>query len=121
MRKPGRPKVSKNVPISPWLSAKKDCREGRFIQIGNSLLFSELFHRLKDSSKYLYLCMAMEAAGRSDFLFPLSVAKKYGISESTLRRGLEDLKKEGFIELTSSGQVTREPNYYRFVYDWKPP
>lgn len=121
MGKQGRPKASKNVPISPWLSAKKDCREGRFIQIGNSLLLSDLFHRLKDSSKYLYICMAMEAAGRSDFLFPLSTAKKYGIQRATFRRGIQELIENNLIELTSSGQVTREPNYYQFVYTWKPP
>ena len=29
-----------NNNINPWLSARMDCKEGRFIQVGNSLLLS---------------------------------------------------------------------------------
>ncbi|MBO7676324.1 MAG: hypothetical protein J6S49_02250 [Erysipelotrichaceae bacterium] len=121
MGKRGRPKTAKNVIISPWLSAKADCREGRFCQIGNTLLLSEEFQTLKDSTKYLYICMAMEAAGRSEFVFPLSAAKKYGIARATLRRAIEELIDKQFIDMTSSGKTTREANFYVFSSKWKPP
>ena len=65
--------------------------------------------------------MAMESGGRPEFVFPLSAAKKYGISENTLRRGIKELIANGFIDMTSSGKTTREANYYAFSYRWKPP
>lgn len=119
MARRGRPKIAQNVAISPWLSAKKDCREGRFLQVGNSLLLSEEFQTLKDSAKFLYFCMALECGGRPEFEFPLSTAKKYGIPGTTFRRVIQDLINGHFIEVISSGKTTREPNDYRFISEWK--
>lgn len=66
-----------------------------------------------------YLAMALEAGGRAGFIFPLSAAKKYGISESSFSRHLKELMQKEFIALESSGRVTREPNKYRFSFGWK--
>lgn len=50
--------------IKPWLSARLDCKEGRFIQVGNSLLLSKEFQALTAGARFLYLCMTMESGGR---------------------------------------------------------
>ena len=79
----GRGKAAVHCNIRPWLSAKADCKEGRFIQIGNSLLLSEQMGKLKPGARYLYLCMTMEAGGKREFTFPASSAEKYHIPPSS--------------------------------------
>jgi len=102
----------------PWLSAHPDNKEGRFVQAGNSFFLSPKIHVLKDSTKWILLCMGMEAGGKRNFKFTRSAAKKYGISESTLRRGVDELILRGFLEV-SSGYNTKTPNEYRFSFSWK--
>lgn len=82
----GRGKAAVHCNIRPWLSAKADCKEGRFIQIGNSLLLSEQMGKLKPGARYLYLCMTMEAGGKREFTFPASSAEKYHIPPSSFDR-----------------------------------
>ncbi len=121
-----RHKAARNVPIVGWLSLNLDCKEGRYIQVGNSLLLSRAkdgteenrFIQLSPSTRMLYLCMAMEAGGRREFEFPLRAAKKYGINNSTLRRGVDELIRDGFLE-RDSGWNTRTENKFRFVFGWK--
>ena len=43
--------------IPAWLSAKRDNQEGRFIQVGNSLLLSEKYQSLTPGARHLYLCI----------------------------------------------------------------
>ncbi len=104
--------------IKPWLSARRDCKEGRFIQCGNSLLLSKKFQKLPAGSRFLYLCMAMESGGRREFIFPLSAAGKYGIPKNSLNRQVQVLEAEGFIKVHSMANL-RKPNEYRFVDDWR--
>lgn len=104
--------------IKPWLSGRVDCREKRFIQVGNTLMLSETFQCLSPGSKYLYFCMALESAGRSYFTFPLGAAKKYGIRGSSLRRHINELEQKGFI-VRHSMKNLRQPNDYNFSYGWK--
>ena len=101
-----------------WLSAYPDGKEKRFIQIGNSLLFSSNFQELSDGAKHLYQCCAMESGGRREFEFPLKAAKKYGLAEKSFRRHITELVNGGFIEF-NSGANTRQPNKYSFSFQWK--
>ncbi len=126
MRRRYRP--AKKCIISPWLSARIDCSEGRFIQVGNSLLLAHIdkkteedtnpFHKLSSKTQMLYLCMTLEAGGSRNFEFPLKAAKKYGIAESTFRRGVTELVSKGFIT-RQSGKIVRLPNLYQFSEKWK--
>lgn len=122
-------KAAVNCKILPWLSARHDCTEGRFMQIGNSLFLSrksdagkELnkFVSLTGAAKLVYLCMALESGGHRAFRFPLSAAKKYGISATTLRRSIDELIAAGMIT-KQSGKNIRQPNEYEFGFAWKPP
>ncbi len=115
----GRGKAAVHCNIRPWLSAKADCKEGRFIQIGNSLLLSEQMCKLKPGARYLYLCMTMEAGGKREFTFPASSAEKYHIPPSSFDRFKAELIDAGFIRIKESGRLTREKNVYEFVFDWK--
>lgn len=66
-----------------------------------------------------YLCMALDAGEHSGYTFPLSAAKKYGLSESSFNRYVKELIQKNFIALVSSGRTTREPNQYKFTFGWK--
>lgn len=104
--------------IKPWLSARPDCKEGRFIQVGNSLLLSEKFQALTAGARFLYLCMTMESGGKREFIFPVSAAKKYGIPKNSLTRQLAELQEKGFISVQSMANL-RQPNEYSFCLEWR--
>ena len=104
--------------IVGWLSARQDCAEGRFVQIGNSLLLSTKYQNLTAGAKNTYQCMAMESGGKREFTFPLSTAKKYGITDNSLRRHVDELTRAGFITVRSGASI-RQPNIYTFSFEWK--
>ena len=104
--------------IKPWLSARADCKEGRFIQCGNSLLLSKEFQSLTAGAQMMYLCMALESGGRMDFKFPQMAAKKYGFAPASMRRYIKELEQKNFITVQSMANV-RQPNEYRFSLVWK--
>lgn len=108
------------VELVPWMSARPDNVEKRFIQVGDTLLFNKVFMSLTVGCRYTYFCMSMECAGRRNFIFPQKTAKKYKITPSSLRRHVDELEAKGFIKVFS-GKAAREPNRYEFCYDWKIP
>lgn len=107
-----------NAVIVPWLSARADNREKRFIQVGDTLLHSPSFKGLHAGAQHLYFCMAMESAGRRYFQFPTAAASKYGISSSSFWNYVQELTDKGFI-LCRSNKNLRKPNDYSFTEAWK--
>lgn len=95
--------------IKPWFSAKADCRERRFIQVGNTLLLSPAFRKLSCGAQQLYLCMGMESGRRRGFTFPQSAAKKYGFAPTRFWRYVAELERERSIKVYS-GKCARCPN-----------
>ena len=114
-----RHKAAQNCKVPFWMSARQDCKEGRFVQVGNSLLLSEAFQKLSMGARNLYLCMAMESGGKRAFTFPQSAGKKYGFPPRSMRRYQQELLDAGFVELESSGKATREKNCYVFSPRWR--
>lgn len=113
------PKIKSGAVLLPWLSARPDNKEGRFIQVGNSLLLSKQFQTLTGAAQITLLCMAMESGGKREFQFPHSVAyKKYGISGTTLDRALKILVSKGFITVFQRGSLNF-PSIYGFCMEWK--
>ena len=105
-------------PLPRWMSAKRDCREARFVQIGNSLLFHEKFRSLSAGAFKLYICCAMEAAGSINFQIPASKAEQYGIPRQSFVRYMKELEEAGFIQKERSGKTTRTANDYSFSFRW---
>ena len=114
--------------LKPWLTNKTlgSKTNGRFIQVGNSLLMCKCFQALSTGAKYLYLCMAMEAGAQNDFAFPKGVAaRKYGIATTSFERHRRELESAGFICLLNSPSDS-EPkaqfaaNRFRFSFEkWR--
>lgn len=117
----GRPKLAKNVPICPWLSAKADCREGRFIQIGNSLLLSKKYQGLSSGAQKLYFAMAMESGGKPTLKLSHGAArKKYGIPGTTYDRAVKELISKGFVvQIFDEHRSQFRTNEFRFAQEWK--
>lgn len=108
----------KSPVISPWLSARPDNRERRFIQVGDTLLMDKTFQALSPGAKTLYYCMAMECGGKREFLFPRSCAAKYGFAEKSFWRYVRELEENGFL-IRCSMKSLRKPNEYSFSFAWK--
>lgn len=105
-------------PLPRWMSAKRDCREARFVQIGNSLLFHEKFRGLSAGAFKLYICCAMEAAGSINFQIPASKAEQYGIPRQSFVRYMKELEEAGFVQKERSGKTTRTASDYSFSFRW---
>lgn len=105
--------------LSPWLTANENCKEKRFIMVGNSLLLCPRYHALHDGAKHLYQCMADESGGKRQFTFPASAAKKYGIPRNSFERYKQELIENGFVRVLYSGRLTREKSAYEFSFEWK--
>ena len=105
--------------LRPWQSANTDSREKIYVQIGKSLFESKAFHDLSKSARLTYLCMVSAAGFDEVFNFPqASMVKRFDLCPRSVRRDIDELVKAGFIT-KQSGKVTREPNIYRFSYEWK--
>ena len=113
-------KAAANCKFLLWLTAKKTNQdEGRFIQVSNSFLLSEVFHKnLSYGAQMLYLCMALEAGGNKRFKFPNAAFKKYSFPVRSVRRFITELEREGFIKCNHA-LYTRQANEYEFVFEWK--
>ena len=111
-------KSQSSKPLKRWLTSSSDCRERRFVQIGNTLLFDKRFTSLSVGARYLYILAANEAAGSRDFQFPALKMKALGIKERSARKYIKELVDAGFIELVRSGRNTRTPNDHRFSFHW---
>lgn len=115
-----RRKAAKNITICPWLSGRLDCREGRFVQLGNSLLLSKSFQKLTAGAQILYICLTMEAAGKPAVKFSHGAAKKYGIAPTTFDRAIKQLCEAGFVEFVEDDNLYQfATNVYRFSNAWK--
>lgn len=118
----GRHKAAQNVKILPWLSGRRDCKEGRFLQVGNSLLLSETFGELSGNAVKTYFALCMEAGGKQTVSFPRARAPAYGISTATFTRAIQELTEAGLISHDFDDNKYRyQANVYRFKVDWKPP
>lgn len=115
------PRHRSGATLLPWLSARPDGKEGRFLQIGNSLLLDRRFQNLSAGARWLYLCLAMEAGGKRSVSFSRGVtARKYGIAKNTFTRHCSELEEAGFIQRIEDGDFLQfAPATYKFSLDWK--
>ena len=108
----------KKKPLSPWVTAKPDGMEKRFIQIGDTLVYHPAWLALSAGAKVLYLYMCMESGGKNEFIIPQRVYGRFTDGKA-FRRAKKVLIDAGFIEIAHNGANTRTENIYRFCYGWK--
>lgn len=106
--------------LLPWLSARLDGKEGRFVQIGNSLLLDKRFQALSAGARQLYICIALESGGKQEVEFPHGAARKYGFASTSFDRYVKELQNHGFLEKVGAGNFWQyAPSVFRFSVSWK--
>ena len=113
------PRYRSKQPLPPWVTATPDGREGRFIQLGNTLLLSKTFLALNGNAQLLYIRMVNEAGGHREFTFTAGDARIYKMSKSGFAKSLDELKEKNFIECAENNANLRKANVYRFCDGWK--
>lgn len=108
----------KKKPLSPWVTAKPDGMEKRFIQIGDTLVYHPAWLALSAGAKVLYLYMCMESGGKNEFKIPQRMYGRF-TTKPTFQKSKNELIRAGFIEIAHNGANTRTENIYRFCFDWK--
>ena len=110
-------------PLPLWVTATLDGREGRFVQLGNTMLTGKnsKFKTLPAGAQMLYIDMVMEAGGKREFEFSLSSATKYGIAKGTFERNKKLLITNGFVECIENNAHRWQKNKYRFSFCWREP
>ena len=115
-----RRKSAQNCALLPWLTARADGREGRFLQLGNSLILDCRFQALSPGARWLYLALCLEAGGKREVAFPHRAAKKYGIAATSFDRHISELQKAGFVTRVEDGNYAQfAPAVYRFSLAWR--
>lgn len=89
-----------------------------FAIIPQKTAYSKELNTLKPTVRWLYVILAEEAHGRlTAFRFKYEkIIKITGFSSSTIRRGISDLEKAGFIAYEHGG--LQNPNEYSMVEWW---
>ena len=115
----GKRRAAQHCSILSHLSARYDCQEVKFVQVGASFFEDEKVGFLKPQTKWLYLCMALVAGKDTEFFFSRGDALKFGIPDRTFRTAINELLEKGFLIRVESGKFTRTKNKFRFNYNWK--
>lgn len=115
------PRQRSGATLLPWLTARQDCKELRFIQVGNTLLLDKRYQALSTGARCLYQDMLMEAGGKPTVEFSRGTAqKKYGVPKNSFSRYITELKDAGFIVVEQDGNFYQfAPNVYRFSLEWR--
>lgn len=110
----------KYVPLKFWQTATKgDEKEKQYIRLGNTLLKHPKYCNLTCQARAVYTHMMQAAGANQEFTFPHSFYTKLGLSKATVQRAVKELEEAGFIRVKENGKLTRTPNVYQFVWDWK--
>lgn len=105
-----RAKITYKLPY--WCSGAADCSEKIFIQIGASLMQHPAFTGLKDSARWTYIAMVLEAKGRPDFNFPGGRQSFTAFPKGHCGETSKNLKPPGLL---TSLQVDGTPNRQRIT------
>ena len=110
---------------------KKTCCNEQHVRISRSMLYSVAFMSLSSVALKLYLSLRIkfhnEESKNIDFGFSKSLGVKIlGLTDNsgkTIRKGLQELVKKGFIEQTlfskGGGKKNKISNRYKFSTRWK--
>jgi len=103
----------------------------RHIRISRSMLYSEAFMSLSAVALKLYISIRMKFYKEEEQNIDFEFSKSLGIkllhlstnSEKTIRKGLKELVKIGFLEQTRfskcGGKNNKIPNRFKFSERWK--
>lgn len=89
-----------------------------YISITKSMLTNEKWLNLNYSSQIIYLYMKLWSYGRQEFQFSYSLALNICKSRTTFKKSIDELVKNGFIEIK---RISKRPGIgttYSFSNNW---
>lgn len=114
MAKSKKKKQFREFESSNW---QEDFKE-RYVSFTQSLLLSERWLNLKPSSRELYQYMKLWSYGKQEFEFSYTLALKIVSSKSTIKTSIDDLVKNGFIEIIKCSKRPGIGTTYKFSSNW---
>lgn len=90
----------------------------RFIGIPHSLLMNEKVKKMKPSTFKVYVYLLDFACDNQTITFSYSMAQNI-TTRPTFKNAIDELVKEGFLEIVQHGKFNKTPNVYKFIDDWK--
>lgn len=89
-----------------------------YVCLTKSMITSDKFLSLNHASKYLYCLMKLWSYGKEEFKFSYSLAYNYIKSKSTIKNSIDDLVKNGFIEIIRISRTPGVGTIYKFSDKW---
>lgn len=89
-----------------------------YISLTKSMLNSENWLSLNYSSQIVYIYMKMWSYGRQEFKFSYSLALNFIKSRTTFKKSIDELVKNGFIEITKISRTPGIGTIYKFSNKW---
>ncbi len=93
-----------------------------FLWIDRELFSSLAWTSLSFSARCIYMCLKNAQTGTNDkeLVVSYSCFQKNGIkSNSTISKGIKELKDRGLIDVKRSGGLFQKPNIYALTERWK--
>ena len=89
-----------------------------YVAITKSMMLSESWSNLTYSSKIIYMYMKLWSYGRQEFSFSYKLANNIVGSNSTFKKSIEELIKNGFIEIIRISKTPGIGTRYKFINKW---
>lgn len=89
-----------------------------YVCITKSMLTSEKWKLLGYPAKTIYLYMKLWSYGRQEFEFSYRLALNVFKSYSTFKKAIDELTKNGFIEITRISRTPGIGTRYKFTNKW---
>ena len=95
----------------------KDYKE-RYVRITKSMLENTKWLELSYSAQIIYIYMKMWSYGREEYDFSYKLALKVVKSRSTFKSAIDELVKNGFIEIIKISKTPGVGTRYKFSNKW---
>ena len=89
-----------------------------YISLTRSMLTSENWKNLSYTAREIYLHMKLWSYGREEFKFSYSLALNVVNSKSTVKKAIDDLVKNGFLEIIRISRTPGIGTIYKFSNKW---
>lgn len=89
-----------------------------YVCLTKSMITSEKWKQLNYASRELYIHMKLWSFGREEFKFSYSLALNVVGSRTTIKKSINDLVKNGFIEVIRISRTPGIGTIYKFTDKW---
>lgn len=89
-----------------------------YVCITKSMLESEKWKQLSYTARIIYVYMKMWSYGKQEFKFSYSLALNIVGSRTTIKKVIDELVANGFIEITRISRTPGIGTIYKFTNQW---